>query len=343
MKKTLGMRMILTALAVTVFASAAAAAEVVELGSIQGTAALKAAIGEPTSTVGYNGFVYPNGVDKVLVVGGKWVVHTPTYQVNPGVPAGARIEPKTPFTAFWVGGEIGGNPQPAPQPQPNPQPAPQPAPQPNPQPAPQPAPGSEKVVNSQWELNDFVREHGGELGKAEGLPSFALSYKVGSKAPKFGDKLPAFNCDGELLSSTPSSGATLTVVDREAYFSFVPSNIAEVKALALYPLRQDGAEVKDAGHGVLIKGFVGDWKVARGFRVNTERGTIREGDIVRGGEWGTVYGAAVEKPAPKPAPAPGGAAESSGGGGGGGCDSGMGFAALLLIPLFVRGRRSRCS
>lgn len=328
MKKTLFVLFVFFALV-----SAAVAAEVVELSSTLGMPALKQAIGEPTSMVGYNGLVYANGVDKVVVAGGKWIVHTPSYQTNPGVPAGARIEPKTPFTAFWIGGEIGGNP-PA-QPNPNPQPAPQP----NPQPAPQPAPGSEKVVNSQWELNDFVREHGGELGKAEGLPSFALSYKVGGKAPKFGDKLPAFNCDGELLSSTPASGASLTVVDREAYFSFAPSNVAEVKALALYPLRQDGAEVKDAGHGVLIKGFIGDWKVAKGFHVNTERGTIREGDIVRGGEWGTVYGAAVEKPAPKPAPSPGGSADASGGGGGG-CDSGVGFAALLLIPLFVRGRRN---
>lgn len=311
-----------------VSASAAVAAEVVELSSTIGMPALKQAIGEPTSMVGYNGLVYANGVDKVVVAGGKWIVHTPSYQVNPGAPAGARIEPKTPFTAFWIGGEIGGNP-PA---QPNP------APQPNPQPAPQPAPGSEKVVNSQWELNDFVREHGGELGKAENLPSFALSYRVGSKAPKFGDKLPAFNCDGELLSSAPASGASLTVVDREAYFSFAPSNMAEVKALGLYPLRKEGAETKDAGHGVLVRGFIGDWKVAKGFRVNTERGVLREGDIVRGGEWGTVYGAAVEKPAPKPAPAPGGSADASGGGGG--CDSGMGFAALLL-PLFMRRRCNR--
>ena len=196
------------------------------------------------------------------------------------------------------------------------------------------------LFRSQWELNDFVREHGGELSKAENLPSFALSYKVGSKAPKFGDKLPAFNCDGELLSSTPAFGASLTVVDREAYFSYIPSNVAEVKALGLYPLRKEGAETKDAGHGVLVRGFIGDWKVAKGFRVNTERGVIREGDIVCGGEWGTVYGTAVEKPAPKPAPAPGGSADASGGGGGG-CDSGMGFAALLLIPLFMRGRHSR--
>lgn len=308
-----------------VCASAALAAEVVELSSTMGMPALKAVLGEPTSMVGYNGLVYAHGVDKVIVAGGKWIVHTPSYQVNPGAPAGTRIEPKTPFTAFWIGGEIGGNP-----------PA---QPSPNPQPAPQPAPGGEKVVNSQWELNDFVREYGGELGKAEGLPSFALSYKVGGKAPKFGDKLPAFNCDGELLSSTPAAGATLTVVDREAYFSFAPSNIAEVKALGLYPLRKEGAETKDAGHGVLIKGFIGDWKVAKGFSVNTERGTLREDDIVRGGEWGTVYGAAVEKPAPKPNPTPGGSADS-GGGGGGGCNSGMGTATLLLIPLFFKRRRS---
>lgn len=335
MRNTLKVVILAAMVAVSVaFASVALAAEVVELSSTMGMPALKQKIGEPTSMAGYNGLVYANGVDKVVVAGGKWIVHTPSYQVNPGVPAGARIEPKTPFTAFWIGGEIGGNP-PA-QPQPNPQPAPQPAPQPNPQ----PAPGqSEKVVNSQWELNDFVREHGGELGKAENLPSFALSYKVGSKAPKFGDKLPAFNCDGELLSSAPASGASLTVVDREAYFSYIPSNVAEVKALGLYPLRKEGAETKDAGHGVLIKGFVGDWKVAKGFRVNTERGALREGDIVRGGEWGTVYGEAVEKPAPKPVPAPGGSADASGGGGG--CNGGMGFAALLLLPFFKKGRHSR--
>lgn len=308
-----------------VCASAALAAEVVELSSTMGMPALKAVLGEPTSMVGYNGLVYAHGVDKVVVAGGKWIVHTSSYQVNPGVPASVRIEPKTPFTAFWIGGEIGGNPPTQPSP--------------NPQPAPQPAPGSEKVVNSQWELNDFIREYGGELGKAEGLPSFALSYRVGSKAPKFGDKLPAFNCDGELLSSAPASGASLTVVDREAYFSFVPKDVAEVKALGLYPLRKEGAETKDAGHGVLIKGFIGDWKVAKGFSVNTERGTLREDDIVRGGEWGTVYGAAVEKPAPKPNPTPGGSADS-GGGGGGGCNSGMGTATLLLIPLFFKRRRS---
>lgn len=316
-----------------VLVSAALAAEMVDLAQVSGIEAIVSQLGAPSSKIGTTGVVYSNGVSKEIKVGGQWSVNTPAYP-RTSAPAGTLVPAGTPVTLFWLGSN------PPAQPNPNPQPAPQPAPQPNPQPAPQPAPGSEKVVNSQWELNDFVREHGGELGKAENLPGFALSYRVGSKAPKFGDKLPAFTSDGELLNSTPASGANLTVVDREAYFSFVPSNIAEVKALALYPLRQDGAEVKDAGHGVLIKGFIGDWKVAKGFRVNTERGTIREGDIVRGGEWGTVYGAAVEKPAPKPAPAPGGSADVSGGGGGG-CDSGMGFAALLLLPLFMRERRNR--
>lgn len=307
-----------------VLVSAAVAAEVVDLAQVSGIEAAIVKLGAPSSKIGTTGVVYSNGVSKEIRVGGQWSVNTPAYP-RTSAPAGTLVPAGTPITLFWLGSN--------PPAQPNP----------NPQPAPQPAPGqSEKVVNSQWELNDFIREHGGELGKAEGLPSFALSYTVGSKAPKFGDKLPAFTSDGELLSSTPAAGATLTVVDREAYFSYVPSNVAEVKALGLYPLRKEGAETKDAGHGVLIKGFIGDWKVAKGFRVNTERGTIREGDIVRGGEWGTVYGAAVEKPAPKPAPAPGGAAESSGGGGGG-CDSGVGFAALLLIPLFVRRRHSRRS
>lgn len=330
MKKTLAVFLFVFA-----FAAAALAAEVVDLAQVSGIETVISKLGAPSSRIGTMGVVYTNGVSKEIKVGGQWSVNTPAYP-RTSAPAGTLVPAGTPLTLFW----LGSNPpaQPSPTPQPNPQPAPQPAPQPNPQPAPQPAPGSEKVVNSQWELNDFVREHGGKLGKAENLPSFALSYQVGGKAPKFGDKLPAFTGTGELLSGTPVSGDNLTVVDREAYFSFAPSNIAEVKALALYPLRQDGAEVKDAGHGVLIKGFVGDWKVAKGFRVNTERGALREGDIVRGGEWGTVYGAAVEKPAPKPAPAPGGSSDT--GGGGGGCDSGMGFAALLLIPLFVRGRRN---
>lgn len=314
-----------------VLVSAALAAEMVDLAQVSGIEAIVSQLGAPSSRIGTVGVVYSNGVSRQIKVGGQWSVNTPAYP-RVSAPAGTLVPAGTPVTLFWLGGN--------PPAQPSPNPAPQPAPQPNPQPAPQPAPGSEKVVNSQWELNDFVREHGGELGKAENLPGFALSYRVGSKAPKFGDKLPAFTSDGELLSSTPASGASLTVVDREAYFSYIPSNVAEVKALALYPLRQDGAEVKDAGHGVLIKGFIGDWKVAKGFRVNTERGTIREGDIVRGGEWGTVYGAAVEKPAPKPAPAPGGSSDT-GGGGGGGCDSGMGFAALLLLPLFMRERRNR--
>lgn len=327
MRNTLKVFALTAVVAVAVVcASAALAAEVVELSSTIGMPALKRAIGQPTSMAGHNGLVYANGVDKVVVAGGKWIIHTPSYSAEPGVPVGARIEPKTPFTAFWIGGEIGGNP-----------PA---QPSPNPQPAPQPAPGqSDRVVNSQWELNDFVREHGGELGKTEDLPSFALSYRVGSSAPKFGDALPAFTSSGELLSGAPATGTTLTVVDREAYFSFVPKDVAEVKALGLYPLRKEGAETKDAGHGVLIKGFIGDWKVAKGFSVNTERGTLREDDIVRGGEWGTVYGAAVEKPAPKPNPTPGGSADS-GGGGGGGCNSGMGTATLLLIPLFFKRRRS---
>lgn len=305
-----------------VFASAALAAEMIDLAQVSGIEAVVSQLGAPSSKIGSAGVVYSNGVSKEIKVGGQWSVNTPTYP-RTSAPAGTLVPAGTPLTLFW----LGSNP-----------PA---QPSPNPQPAPQPAPGGEKVVNSQWELNDFVREHGGELGKAENLPGFALSYKVGSKAPKFGDKLPAFNCDGELLSGTPAAGATLTVVDREAYFSFAPSNIAEVKALGLYPLRKEGAETKDAGHGVLVKGFIGDWKVAKGFRVNTERGAIREGDTVRAGEWGTVYGAAVEKPAPKPAPAPGGSADT--GGGGGGCDSGLGLGALLLIPLFMRGRHSRRS
>lgn len=319
MKKTL-----FVCVFVLVFATAAFTAEMVDLAQVSGIEALIAQLGNPSSKIGTTGVVYTNGASKEIKVGGQWSVNTPAYPRS-SAPAGTVVPASTPITLFWLGAN------PPAQPNPNPQPAPQPA----------PGQGSEKVVNSQWELNDFIRENGGELGKAENLPGFALSYRVGSKAPKFGDKLPAFTSDGELLNSTPASGANLTVVDREAYFSFVPSNIAEVKALALYPLRQDGAEVKDAGHGVLIKGFIGDWKVAKGFRVNTERGTLREGDIARGGEWGTVYGAAVEKPAPKPAPAPGGSSDT--GGGGGGCDSGMGFAALLLIPLFVRGRRNRRS
>lgn len=320
MKKTLAVLYVFF-----VFAVAAVAAEVVDLAQVSGIETVIVKLGAPSSRIGTTGVVYSNGVSKEIKVGGQWSVNTPAYP-RTSAPAGTLVPAGTPLTLFWLGS--------------NPPAQPNPTPQPNPQPAPQPAPGSEKVVNSQWELNDFVREHGGELGKAENLSGFALSYRVGSKAPKFGDKLPAFTSDGELLNSTPASGANLTVVDREAYFSFVPSNIAEVKALGLYPLRKEGAETKDAGHGVLIKGFIGDWKVAKGFRVNTERGTIREGDIVRGGEWGTVYGAAVEKPAPKPAPAPGGAAESSGGGGGG-CNGGMGFAALLLLPFFKKGRHSR--
>lgn len=318
MKKTLAVFLFVFA-----FAAAALAAEVVDLAQVSGIETVISKLGAPSSRIGTMGVVYTNGVSKEIKVGGQWSVNTPAYP-RTSAPAGTLVPAGTPLTLFWLGSN------PPAQPQPNPAP----------QPAPQPAPGSEKVVNSQWELNDFVRENGGELGKAENLPSFALSYKVGGKAPKFGDKLPAFTSDRELLNSTPASGANLTVVDREAYFSFVPSNIAEVKALALYPLRQDGAEVKDAGHGVLIKGFIGDWKVAKGFHVNTERGTIREGDIVRGGEWGTVYGAAVEKPAPKPAPAPGGSSDTGGGGGGGGCNGGMGFAALLLLPFFKKGRHS---
>lgn len=304
-----------------VSASAALAAEVIDLSQIKRESDLIAALGYPSEKI-LGGLVYPRGVNADVKVGGNWTANTPDHPKQ-SVPAGTIIPASTPVTLYL----------------------------------------HRQLIKSLWELNDFVRENGGKLSKITGLPGFAFSYSVESDVRHWvgGGLLPfneaGFPLDRKIESGhEPQRGSTLVIVDKEAFLNFVPQNVDEIKALALHPLR-DGAEVVDAGRGVKIRGFASDWKVPKGFHVNTDRGVVREGGVVQAWQWGTVYGAVLEKPAPAPTPTPNPAptpaptpnpapqplpdSNGDGGeGGGGGCDGGVGASALLLVPLFFKRQRS---
>lgn len=305
-----------------VFASAALAAEVIDLSQIKRESDLINALGYPSEKI-LGGLVYPRGVNVDVRVGGNWSVNTPDYPEQKSAPARTIIPAGTPMTLYL----------------------------------------HRENIRSLWELNDFIRENGGKLSRIKGLPGFAFSYSVESDIRHWvGKTLLPFSEAGLRLDVNgrgesghePRKGETFVIVDEEAYLNFVPQNVDEIKALSLHPLC-NGAEIVDAGRGVKIRGFVSDWKVAKGFTVHTKRGVIKEGDIVNESEWGTVYGTVLEKPdptptptpTPAPAPAPNPAPQplpdsngNGGEGGGGGCNGGMGCAALLLVPFLKKGRRS---
>ena len=276
-------------------------------------------IGLPKRKVGTNGLVYDP--KKVLVtkiiVGEFWEVHCPEYPTS-GATEGAEItlSPHTmEITIYWKGG---------------------------------------LVVNNIEQLKNICAVSGGAVTAHQQLRApFAFKAKMGTKSTRYPlHHLAAYNKSGELVKLL-EEGREYLVIDNFTYKYFAPKNIRDVQTLGKNPK----IKINERGQmGVAVEQLYSTWFIPdkeRGWSVQTKDGVRTEGLVYPSDGKVVIYGPAVYVPAPAPVPtpapnpapnpAPQPLPDSNGngeGGGGGGCDSGMGCAALLLLPFFKKGKRS---
>ena len=283
-------------------------------------------IGLPKRKVGTNGFVYDP--KKVLVtkiiVGEFWEVHCPEYPSGATEGAEITLSPHTTeITIYWKGG---------------------------------------LVVKNIEQLKNVCAVSGGTVTAHQRLRApFAFKAKMGTKNTRYAlHDLAAYDESGELVKLL-EEGRKYLIIDNRKFKDFVPKNVEEVKSLGKNP----EIKINERGEmGVAFEQLYSTWLIPgstqlipdkeRDWRVLTQEGLKKEGLVYPSDGKVVIYGSAVYVPAPAPAPNPAPTPtptptpqplpDSNGnggeGGGGGGCDSGMGASALLLIPLFVRGRRS---
>lgn len=280
-------------------------------------------IGLPKRKVGTNGFVYDP--KKVLVtkiiVGEFWEVHCPEYPSGATEGAEITLSPHTmEITIYWKGG---------------------------------------LVVKNIEQLKNVCAVSGGTVTAHQRLRApFAFKAKMGTKSTRYAlHDLAAYDESGELVKLL-EEGRKYLIIDNRKFKDFVPKNVEEVKYLGKNP----EIKINERGEmGVAFEQLYSTWLIPgstqlipdkeRDWRVLTQEGVKTIGLVHPFNGRVTIYGSAVYTPAPAPAPAPTPTPTpapqplpdsngNGGDGGGGGCDSGMGFAALLLTPFFKKGKRS---
>lgn len=256
--------------------------------------------------VGSNGAVYdPRQIRKYeIIVGEFWEVHCPEYPAGAHEGTKIKLSPHTmEITIYWKGGLV--------------------------------VKDVEQLKNVCAVTNGTVTAH------RQIRAPFAFEVQMGTKSTRYAYGIVAYNDNGDVIKLLEENRRYL-IIDKVKYIRFIPQHVGEVKSLGKNP----EIKINNAGRmGVEMDRLYYDWHIPTGWEVQTKTGVKKEGWIEPSDGKITIYGPAVyvPAPAPTPTPAPQPLPDSNGNGsdgGGGGCDSGMGFAALLLTPFLKKGKRS---